>query len=100
MLDSTSVCLKLETIICTDWIVAKDCLFVPEFHWLAHDWLGKCHSQLVSKRFNDLRAGNKGDVTLMFVVRIHGRKTVSMLAMTLSCGFRRMSADGGVLANG
>lgn len=85
VLDSTSVCLKLEAIICTDWIIAKDCLFVPELHRLARDWLGKCHSQLVVSRwfkyicvkpvpssFDDLRAGN--NVPVMFVVLIHVRK--------------------------
>ena len=70
MLDSTSVCLKSEAIICTDWRMAKDWLFVPELHRLAHDWLGKRHSQLVvsstvcakpvPSSFYDLRAGNNG----------------------------------------
>ena len=72
MLDSTSVCLKSEAIICT-YILnnrAKDCLFGPELHRLAHDWLGKRHSQLVvsstvcakpvPSSFYDLRAGNNG----------------------------------------
>ena len=49
---------------------AKDCLFGPELHRLAHDWLGKRHSQLVvsstvcakpvPSSFYDLRAGNNG----------------------------------------
>ena len=90
MHDSTTVCLKLEAITCTDQRRAKDSLFVLELHShrLARDWLGKCHSQLVvssaicakpvPSSFYDLRAGNNGDVTVMFVVLIHVRKTFAI----------------------
>ena len=61
MLDWKSVCLKLEAIICTDWIIAKDCLCVPELHRLARDWVSKCHSKLVvSSRFKCICANPYG----------------------------------------
>ena len=98
MLDSKSVFLTLQAIICTDRRVAKDCLFVAELHRLAHDWLGNCHSQLVVPRticekpvpvaFATWGQGIMVMSCLMFVVLIHVRKTFAMRLWTFAYAFR------------
>ena len=52
-------------------------------HDLFQDVSNTISAEPVPSSFYDLRAGKKGDVTVMFVVLNQGRKTISILAMTL-----------------
>ena len=65
--------------------------------WLVIGWASVIHNLLfqvqsvqkpVPSSFYDLRAGNNGDVTVMFVVLIHVRKTFAILLWTFANGFK------------